>query len=133
MLTALLAVGLTLTAACGSTATASSPESTRGSQPVVPATAAQRVTVVAHDSMRFEPVAITVRAGQPVQLTLDNRGMLVHDFILGEGVPTPVKVEARPGQGASATFTVERPGTYTFACTVPGHGAAGMTGTITAR
>ena len=83
--------------------------------------------------MRVEPAAIAVRAGQPVQLTLENRGMLVHDFILGEGVSTPVKVEAQLGQSASATFTVERPGTYTFACTVPGHGAVGMTGAIKAR
>ena len=41
----LLAVGLTLTAACGSAAMASGPDD----RPAAPATAAQRVTVTARD------------------------------------------------------------------------------------
>ncbi len=48
-------------------------------------------------------------------------------------VAGPVKLEAQGGRTARGTFTIETPGTYPFVCTVPGHAAAGMTGTLTAR
>ncbi len=108
--TILVVAGVALTTACGA--------ASAGDQPVASTTAAQRLTVTALDTMRFEPSAITVRAGQPVQLTLQNRGSMPHDLSLFEGVFQPVKIEAEGGQSASATFTVEQPGTYTFVCTV---------------
>lgn len=40
---------------------------------------------------------------------------------------------AAGGQSASGTFTIDRPGTYTFICSQPGHEAGGMKGTITAQ
>lgn len=83
--------------------------------------------------MKFEPASIAVTAGQPVEVTLENTGSLVHDLSLAEGVSQPIKIEAVGGASATATFTVDRPGTYTFLCSVPGHEAAGMKGTITAR
>jgi uncharacterized cupredoxin-like copper-binding protein len=48
-------------------------------------------------------------------------------------VSRPVKIEAQGGQTARGAFTIDTPGTYTFVCTVPGHAAAGMRGTITVR
>jgi uncharacterized cupredoxin-like copper-binding protein len=97
------------------------------------AATSQAITVTARDTMRFEPSTITVRAGEPIQLTLVNAGKMPHDFTLREGVARRVKVEAGPGKSASGTFTIDRPGTYTFICDVSGHEAAGMKGTITAQ
>lgn len=93
----------------------------------------QVVTVQAFDAMRFEPNAIIVHAGQPVELTLKNQGQTTHDFTLADGVAHPVKILAQPGQAATSTFTIERPGTYTFICAQPFHQTRGMQGTITAR
>ncbi len=132
--TALLTGAIGLTAACGSAA-ASDRDRSRGApaQPTVTADGVQRVTVSVANRMAFEPSTIAVRAGQPVELTLRNGGLIPHDFSISEGVSQPVKIEAGGGSSASATFTIDRPGTYTFICSVSGHEAAGMKGTITAR
>lgn len=93
----------------------------------------QQVTVKALDTMRFDPATLTVSVGQPIQLALQNDGSLVHDLVLTDGVAQPVKLEANGRTTASATFTIARPGTYTYVCAQPGHEAAGMKGTIVAR
>jgi nitrite reductase (NO-forming) len=95
--------------------------------------AAQQVTIKVGNSMHFDPAAFEVQAGQPIEIVLQNDGLLPHNFVLAQGVQTPVKIDARGGVTTSATFTLDRPGTYPFICSVPGHEAAGMRGTITAR
>ncbi len=93
----------------------------------------QQVTLTLGDSLRFTPATVVVSAGAPVELTLLNGGGMAHDFALIDGVPNPIKIEAQGGQTASGTFSIDNPGTYSFVCTVPGHAAAGMRGTITVR
>ena len=83
--------------------------------------------------MHFAPPSLEVRAGQLVELTLRNGGAMPHDFTLADGASGPVKIEVQGGQTARGTFTIDTPGTYTFVCSVPGHAAAGMRGTITVR
>jgi nitrite reductase (NO-forming) len=97
------------------------------------ATGAQQVTVTVGNSMHFAPPSLVVRAGQPVELTLRNGGGIPHDFTLAGGASSPVKIEAQDGQTARGTFTIDTPGTYAYVCTVPGHAAAGMRGTLTAQ
>ncbi|GAC1317367.1 MAG: hypothetical protein NVSMB2_10990 [Chloroflexota bacterium] len=94
---------------------------------------AQTLTVQGTDSLKFEPSTLTVKAGQPVTLTFSNTGQTLHDWSLAQGAAQPVKIAAAGGQSASGTFTIDRPGTYTFICSVPGHEAAGMKGTLTAQ
>jgi uncharacterized cupredoxin-like copper-binding protein len=126
----LLPLVLLITAACGAAA-ASTPVT--GTPAATTSAAAQQLTVHAFDAMRFEPNAITVRAGEPVELTLTNDGSSDHDFALSEGVAQPVKVVVKGGQSATSTFTLDRPGTYNFTCSQFGHAGAGMRGTITAQ
>jgi plastocyanin len=85
------------------------------------------------DTMKFDPATLTAKAGQPIQVTLDNRGQLVHDFDISDGPAQPVKISAQPSQTASATFTIDKPGTYTYFCGQPGHQEAGMKGTLTVQ
>ena len=129
----LLVAGVALTTACGAPAATGGP----GAGVAVPApaavTGAQPVTVAVGNSMQFAPRTVTVRAGQPVELTLRNGGGLPHDFVLTEGVASPVQIEALAGRTGRGTFTIETPGTYGFLCSVPGHAAAGMVGTLTAQ
>ena len=129
----ILVAGVALTTACGAPAATGGPGAGVAVPAPAAATGAQPVTVAVGNSMQFAPRSLTVRAGQPVELTLRNGGGLPHDFVLAEGVSGPVKIEAQGGQTARGTFTLEAPGTYAFVCTVPGHAAAGMTGTLTAR
>jgi nitrite reductase (NO-forming) len=98
-----------------------------------PGAAAQQITIKVGNAMRFDPRTFEARAGQPIEVVLQNDGVLPHDFVLTEGVVTPIKIDAGGGVTARATFTVERPGTYPFVCSVPGHEAVGMRGTITVR
>ena len=114
----------------------SPPSSTRpasGAAGAAASSAAQPVTVQGTDALKFEPSTLTVKAGQPVTLTFTNSGQTVHDWSLAQGAGQPVKISAAGGQSASGTFTIDRPGTYTFICSQPGHEAGGMKGTITAQ
>jgi nitrite reductase (NO-forming) len=57
-----------------------------------------------------------------------NKGKVAHDFWIN-GKATPL---VSPGQSATLRVTLG-PGRFTYVCTVPGHAAAGMTGTLTVR
>ena len=127
---AVLALTLLLTAACSS-ASASTP--VVGTPEATTSAGAQQLTIHAFDAMRFEPNVITVRAGQPVELTLTNDGSSDHDFALSEGVAEPVKIMVKGGQTATSTFTLDQPGTYSFICSQFGHAGAGMRGVLIAR
>jgi uncharacterized cupredoxin-like copper-binding protein len=89
--------------------------------------AAQKVTVVAKE-FSYTPSRITVKAGQPVQVVLDNKGVLEHDFVLDR---FRVKMGAiQPGKTGTVTFTPNAKGTFEFYCSIPGHKEAGMKGTL---
>jgi uncharacterized cupredoxin-like copper-binding protein len=129
----MLAASVGLTTACGGTvSTADS-----GPSSAIPAGAStaggQQLTVPVGNAMHFAPSSLMVRAGQPIELTLRNGGSIPHDFTLVDGASGPVKIEAQGGQTARGTFAIDSPGTYAFVCSVPGHAAAGMQGTITAQ
>jgi len=56
--------------------------------------------------------------------------LLAHD--MGDMDEQPaLHMAAANGTSATIEFTPTKPGTYTFFCTVAGHKAAGMTGTLT--
>jgi plastocyanin len=83
-----------------------------------PATAgqAQPVKIVATD-LKFDLKEIKVAAGQSVEVTLDNKGVLEHDVALHDPA---FKVMAAGGQTARGTFTPAKEGTYEFFCSIPG-------------
>jgi nitrite reductase (NO-forming) len=112
-------------------AACTSATATKPSDGAASGSATQQLTVKAMDTMKFDPPTLSAKAGQPIQVTLDNTGQLVHDFSVTEGVSQPVKTIAQPSQKAVATFTIDKPGTYTYFCSQPGHEEAGMKGTLT--
>lgn len=99
----------------------------------------------ANDSLRFEPASATVAAGAEIDVELRNVGALEHSWVLvGEDVDlnTVTDADALAGTaigpiagGSSATvgFTAPAAGTYRYVCTVPGHAAGGMVGTLTVQ
>jgi uncharacterized cupredoxin-like copper-binding protein len=76
----------------------------------------------------FQLSARSVPAGTVV-FTLINDGMTDHDFsIAGKTSPT-----VSPKSTLRMTAVITRAGEYSSACTLPGHAAAGMEGTLTVR
>lgn len=113
----------------------------------------QAITLVATD-IAYDVERIEAGAGQTIRLTLDNQGVLEHDFSITEiplsGEATvmepadetadhdmghvanepAVHVAAPAGGQAGVEFTPTAPGEYEFNCTVPGHREAGMHGVL---
>ena len=79
--------------------------------------------------LRFSKSALEAPAGK-VTLVMENPSPLEHDISLrGSGVNERGKVV---GQNGTSTVTADlKPGEYQFYCSVPGHEAAGMKGTLT--
>lgn len=90
------------------------------------------IEVVATE-MRFSPNRIDARVGQPVLVTLVNRGSERHDLAF-PAIEMPslrgVETLTMAGQSTRLTLTFDSPGTYPFLCTIPGHAASGMTGAV---
>ena len=99
-----------------------------GSPPPAPASAVS-LNVTASDSFKYDPAVLTAKVGQTVTVNLQNKGNLDHSFVIDE---LGVKLETvKAGTTQPVTFTPGTAGTYTYYCDVPGHKAAGMTGTLT--
>jgi len=78
--------------------------------------------------LAFNPKELTGAANQDVVITITNNGALAHDFSIPDlGITSKM---LNPGESTTVTVNAAA-GTYNFECTVPGHAAAGMTGTIT--
>ena len=83
----------------------------------------------------FDPAGVTVPAGRPIALTLQNFGQVEHDWLAltdDERAIVDAYVYAGAGETTTGVFTLEA-GTYTVICTIEGHRAAGMEGTVTAE
>jgi plastocyanin len=76
----------------------------------------------------FSPKKLKVKAGQKVTIVLHSTDSQ-HDFAIEDG---DVVVEVGGDKTKSGSFKLAEPGKYTFYCSIPGHRAAGMQGTITA-
>jgi uncharacterized cupredoxin-like copper-binding protein len=87
---------------------------------------ATAVTVTATE-FKFKLSKTSVPHGS-VTFTLVNKGKVPHDFKIG-GKKTPL---VKPGKTAKLTVTLKA-GKAAYLCTVPGHAAAGMKGSLTVK
>ncbi|MCC6189527.1 MAG: cupredoxin domain-containing protein [Anaerolineales bacterium] len=90
---------------------------------------AMDITVETLDTFRFSPATLTADVGQTLNVTLNNTGVLEHNFVIDEFNVSLGPVPA--GQTSSGSFTPNAAGSYTYYCNVPGHREAGMEGTLT--
>ncbi|HEY7132243.1 MAG TPA: heavy metal translocating P-type ATPase [Candidatus Limnocylindrales bacterium] len=79
--------------------------------------------------VRFVPADVTVPAGRFVVVRFVNDDPVFHDWVV-EGLAN-VEANARPGQTREIRFRIDRPGDYEVRCSVDGHAASGMVGTLT--
>jgi nitrite reductase (NO-forming) len=87
---------------------------------------AAAVTVTATE-FKFKLSKTSVPHGS-VTFTVVNKGKLAHDFKIS-GKKTPL---IKPGKSAKLTVTLKA-GKAAYLCTVAGHAAAGMKGTLTVK
>ncbi|HSV81907.1 MAG TPA: cupredoxin family protein [Ramlibacter sp.] len=111
---------------------------------------ARTVEVRMSDAMRFAPESIEVREGETIRFVVRNAGKVLHEMVIG--TPEELKQHAElmkkhpgmeheepymshvgPGKRGELVWNFNRPGTFQFACLVPGHFEAGMIGTIVVR
>ncbi len=92
-----------------------------------PTKTAVTVTAGKPSELRFTLSKKTVPAGA-VTFTITNQGKSTHDFKIG-GKKSAV---VRPGKTAKLSVVLKK-GKAAYLCTLPGHAAAGMKGTITVK
>jgi uncharacterized cupredoxin-like copper-binding protein len=111
---------------------------------------ARTVEVRMSDAMRFAPERIEVREGETIRFVVRNAGKVLHEMVIG--TPEELKQHAElmkkhpgmeheepymshvgPGRRGELVWNFNRPGTFQFACLIPGHFEAGMIGTIVVR
>jgi len=102
------------------------------------------------DTMRFAPDVLTVKRGETVRLKLANQGQLLHELVLGTEAEItkhweamkkhpgmvhdePSMVHVAPGTTGEVIWQFTQPGVFQFACLLPGHFEAGMSGKVVVR
>jgi nitrite reductase (NO-forming) len=83
--------------------------------------------MVTASEFKFSPATMQLPAGKKVSITLHNTGTVEHDINVDA---LGVKLLAGAGKTTAGEFTLDKPGTYDFYCSVPGHKDAGMRGTL---
>jgi uncharacterized cupredoxin-like copper-binding protein len=100
--------------------------------------------------MIYEPGKLEVKAGEQVRFVLTNAGALEHEFVLASSEDNEKHAQAMranadmkheepngrmlaPKAKSEIVWRFGKAGTFEFACLIPGHREAGMTGTVTVR
>ncbi|MDY8110895.1 cupredoxin domain-containing protein [Fulvimarina sp. 2208YS6-2-32] len=99
-------------------------------------------------AMLFEPAAIKVRAGETVRFKIVNEGETDHEFVMDsedeiqehkalmEKFPEMEHADANairlePANSGEIIWSFTKPGSFEFACLIPGHYESGMHGPLT--
>ena len=108
------------------------------------------ITLQMSDDMRFSPSHIDVREGETVRLRVKNKGKVLHEIVMGTKAEldqhaalmkkypgmehdAPYMAHVAAGKTGDIVWHFNRAGSFDFACLIPGHYEAGMTGTITVQ
>ena len=100
------------------------------------------------DDMRFTPDAIAVKLGETIRFEVVNAGKVMHEMVIGTQKELdahaammlkhpnmehdePYMAHVSPGSSERLVWQFNRVGAFHFACLIPGHYQAGMTGRIT--
>jgi len=93
------------------------------------ATTTVKVTIGKPTEFHFQLSSSSVAKPGTVSFAVTNKGTLAHNFKI-DGKKTPTLA---PGKSTTLTVTFKKAGRYPYLCTIPGHAAAGMKGTLTVK
>jgi uncharacterized cupredoxin-like copper-binding protein len=99
------------------------------------------------DKMRFSPDVIEIKRGEIVRFAAKNSGKVMHEMVLGTMAELkkhaemmqkhpgmahdePHMVHVAPGKTGTLIWQFTKAGEFHYACLVPGHLEAGMTGRV---
>lgn len=82
-------------------------------------------------ALEFDTTELEAEAGQ-VTIDFKNPSAIAHNVVIEQNGKELAGFEPVAEKEESETADL-KPGTYTFLCTVPGHAAAGMEGTLTVK
>ena len=82
-------------------------------------------------ALAFDATSLTSKSGE-VTIDFDNPSAIEHDVAIKQG-SKEIAASERVTEGKTSVSAELTPGSYTFFCSVPGHAAAGMEGTLTVR
>jgi uncharacterized cupredoxin-like copper-binding protein len=112
---------------------------------------ARAVTITMHETgdgrMIFSPDTVTAKPGEQIRFEIKNAGASEHEFMLDTVEHNARHKEAMeknprmkhddpngkrldPGQSAGLVWRFTKPGTFEYACLIPGHFEAGMHGSV---
>jgi len=127
-----LALGLS---ACGGSSGSSSSTSSAAASSSASATATSSLSIAADPSgaLKFTKSSLTAKAGT-VTISFTNSSPVAHNLTVQQGTSGPVLGATPTFMGGTKTLKLTlKAGMYTFYCSVPGHRAAGMQGTLTVQ
>ena len=101
-------------------------------------------------TMGFSPAALEVKRGEQIKFVISNGGALAHEFILANEKDNLKHAElmkkypdmehddpngktVQPNAKNEILWRFSKPGTFEYACLIPGHREAGMIGKITVK
>jgi uncharacterized cupredoxin-like copper-binding protein len=116
-------------------------------RPGDPGKVTRTIEVTMDDSMRFTPDKLDFKAGETVRFVVRNNGNITHEMVIGSvdelkehadmmrSMPAMKHDESNmislaPGKQGELVWQFSQSGEFDFACLVPGHLEAGMTGKI---
>jgi len=116
-------------------------------QPGNPANVSRTIKVTMDDTMRFTPNQLNFKAGETVRFVVRNDGKIRHEMVIGSVAelkehaqmmrnnPTMQHTDSNmitlaPGESGDVIWQFDKSGSFDFACLVPGHLEAGMSGKI---
>jgi uncharacterized cupredoxin-like copper-binding protein len=122
-------------------------------EPGNPKRASRTIAITMNESdgkMLFSPNRIEVRRGEQIRFVLTNAGYLDHEFMIAtpeENTKHAAMMKKYPDmvhddpngksvktkQKGQLIWRFTKPGTFEFACLIPGHYEAGMLGTIVVK
>jgi plastocyanin len=147
-----LAVGVLALAGCGSSSSSTgSSASTPTTAPATPTTSSsatsstpvpaasgtrggQTLSIAANPGgqLKYNTTALSAKAGN-VMISFTNMAPLGHNVTVASASGTVLGATPTFQSGSKTLSLSLKPGTYKFYCSVPGHRAAGMEGTLTVQ
>jgi plastocyanin len=146
---ALLSLGLIAMAGCGSSSSSSStstPETTPAPASTTTSTATSTATAAPESSggsslsleanaegqLKYNTTSLSAKAGK-VSIDFTNSSPVGHNVTIENAAGKEVGATPTFSGGSKTLTATLKPGTYKFFCSVPGHRAGGMEGTLTVK